>query len=465
MLNQLQNVGAIPSKYKEVDFSKCVYVTECSDEIPEDATLVIDDCVWAATVRGEPVEMAQTIYSGDAAGNVGVFSRRSLRFSKKVLDGNTLRTIQEKVFKIKEEQSMDNMFSAEALQAALQGGAGAQAAPAATFNDAAATAAASTPVGKGTILGFITKTNSTVKASLKDPTKIGPDGKAMKGVTDPAQIVFKNAGPGQIIGAIIEMPAANGGKAVKIFDKDEAQIAIAKKFGGVVSESEAILGRGIASQITLKSSAVKGANAPTDGIRASFVLKSRLSRSTVLTEGNYLPMKVFETGSINQNCENNVKKLFSGKRTTDELAPEYQDVMKDGQVSVPKLTALGAFTIPCYNNRKVTMTKPMLPVVETYVKKSGATGYRFKMISDLNTILTRPEYKKIVDATEMNLSELAMVLTSKFSKRKNVVNNFDVDEFLQAVKAGHVLNGKKEADCSLGVMNFDELMRGIEDVI
>ena len=462
MLNQLQNVGAVPRKYKEVDFSKCISVTECSDVISEEATLVVDNCAWAATVRGEPIEQSQTIYSGDAAGNVGVFSRRKLTFSVQVLDGNALRTIREKQFKLKEELNMDN-FNLDPLQLkAALAGAGA---PAATFSDAAATASTAAPAGKGTLIAFITKTNSTVKASLKDPTKIGPDGKAMKGQTDPAQIVFKNAAPGQIIGAIIKTPAANGGQVVKVFDKDEAQIAIAKKFGGVVSESEDILGRGIASQITLKMAAATSKNAPTGGVRTSFVLKSRISRSTVLTEGNYLPMKMFEVGTINANCQNNVMKLFANRRSTDELAPEYQEAVAGGNVNVQKLTQLNAFAIPCYNNRKVTMSKPMLPVVETYTKKSGATGYRFKMISDLNTILTRSDYKKIVDATDMTLSELAMTLTSKFSKRKNVVNDFDVDAFLDAVKTGRVLNGKKAEDGSLGVINFDDVMRGIEDVI
>lgn len=462
MLNQLQEVGAVPSKYQLVDFSECVNVTEYSDEIPEGVTLVIDNCTWAATVRGEPVEIAQTIYSGDAEGNVGVFSRKSLRFSKKVLDGSVLKTISEKLFKFKEDKNMDmSNLNPEVLQAALQGS------PANSFNDAAATTAkaADAPVGKGTLISFITKTDSTVKAALKDPTKTGADGKAIKGVYDPAQIVFKNTAPGQIIGAIVKMPTANGGSAIKVFDKDETQLVMAVKLGGVISESEDILGRGVASMITLKAVAAKGQGATTDSVRTSFALKSRMSRSTVLTEKNYLPMKIFETGSINNNAENNVKRLFANKRTVEELAPEYQEVMKDGKVNVAKLTALGAFNIPCYNNRKANMAKPVLPVVEPYQKKSGATGYRFKMITDLNTILTRPEYQKIVDATEMNLSELVMILSSKFSKRKDVTVEFDVDAFLDAVKAGRVLNGKKTEEGALGTIDFDSVMRGIEEVV
>lgn len=454
-------MGAIPTKYKEVDFSTCRFVTECSEEIPEDVAIVIDRCTWAATARGIPTEKAPTVYSGDAEGNVGVFSQRSLRFSKKVLDGNALRTVQEKVFKLKEETQMDfSNLNADALQQQLSG-----MSPAATFNDAATAAKPAATAGKGTLICFITKTNSTIKAALKDPTKVGPDGKAMKGVHDPAQIVFKNAAPGQIIGAIVEIPTSSGGRVVKVLDKDEAQMVMAKRCGGVLTESEAVMGRSAASQITLKSVAAKGQNAPAGGVRTSFALKSRLLRSTVLTEGNYLPMKVFKTCSLKDGVQNNVMKLFSGKRSTDELAPEYQDAVAGGVVNMAKLTNLNAFNIPCYNNRKEQVKNPVLPVVEEYVKKSGATGFRFKTEANLNDIMNSAEYKKIVDATQMPLSELVTQLTSKFSKRKNVVVDFDVEEFLENVKAGRVLNGKKDADGNMGVVDFDAVMRGIEDVI
>lgn len=463
MLNQLQRMGAIPTKYKEVDFSTCRIVTECGEEIPDNVAIVIDGCTWAATARGIPTETAPTVYSGDAEGNVGVFTQRTLRFSKKVLDGNTLRTVHERFFKIKEEMNMNMNFNVDPtkLQEQLSS---AQIIPAATFNDAAPTASVSKSAGKGTLISFITKTNSTVKAALKDPTAVGPDGKQIKGTHDPAQIVFKNAAPGQIVGGIVKMNLADGGQVVKVLDKDETQVLMARKFNGVLSEDESILGRGNASMITLKCTAAKGQNAPANGIRTSFALKSRLGRSTVLTEGNYLPLRVFKTGSISEQLQANVMKLFAGKRSIEELAPDYQDAVAGGVVNQAKLTALNAFKIPCYNNKKVTMDKPVLPVVEKYVAKSGADAYRFKYESDLTAILQSKAYTPIVNATGLGIQDLATQLTTKFTKRKNVITEFDVDEFLAAVQEGRVLNGKKDANGMAGTVDFDQVMLGLEGI-
>lgn len=425
-LDTLKEIGCISTDYVQVDYhgtqvSSYSEVLSWSDKKKSrfDGVVICDNCLWAATLKKLPIVKARMVYTSDGTSLCCWDSIKRTLFIKKLVDNKLVTTAQLIMPKYVKEDNVMAMDLSSLENMDIDGlGVDAQVAPQATVGEgetkeseasrrnrtfiekingqgieiADNLAAVNTNVKLGRSLGFITKTDKSIRMGLVRVLKLNAQGKPIlneEGEKNPEikqqyerfisnvegakkpnskylvheyEFKARQAKPGKIVGMIIAIPAqtasidyteliAGAGTVdrtksenehvVKILPMEQAYEYLVNAFDGRIKEDESLLGNR-AAWLEVRAVVVNdkkaGASVSDESIRYSLKLSKKMdTRKTLLTTGNYIPAALYEALSQNQiksqedsdALNYNIAQALSSGDKLQKLTAEAQKVVTD----------------------------------------------------------------------------------------------------------------------------------------
>lgn len=330
----------------------------------------------------------------------------------------------------------------------------------------------------GAVLCFITGTDHVVKMS-KSTKLVSVNGKSVLKSNAPDDIAakfrkgekvakqyletettigFRDSKPGKAKAAVIATPAdtavpltsvgseirldANakaGDMKIMMMDMDAAAAWISFNFDGTIKESEAVLGAKRDSlNVIHKISQKKNKDGSTTDCVVTNLKPSK--RKNLLIDGNYVPMKVYDTISLQDPTAENKAALNLNleailARSADEMCEEVRTKYKvdeNGTVVSSAWVDNGeAIQVARFDNPDVFISDVRLPRREKVAKKSGdGFTYKFKCFEledEQNGPLADATFAEIVKSTgftnEEFRAEVARVTRRKSSGGSQRANN------------------------------------------
>jgi hypothetical protein len=305
---------------------------------------------------------------------------------------------------------------------------------------------------------------------------------------------FKEAKPGKIVAMIIKIPASTADinyanflnsevalsstssteTVVRILPIEQAYDYLITAFDGKIKEDEALLGaraawlqiKGVIAKPTGKNAAVEG-----DNVRLSLILAAKSeTRKTLLTEGNYIPMKVYKALSQNdiksaedaEKLNNNVKQLFKDSDKAANLTEAAKSIFDADNLTVKYFAQANSErqTIEAPDrfdgNGKVANVK--IALRDSKVSKtSGKNTYPYIYEDDFSAIVkSNRSVAAIMEAANVTAEDLAAEFkklsktTSRTSGSKNITS-LDIDTLKKSVKAKGAKSTKDLAALLAGI--------------
>lgn len=334
----------------------------------------------------------------------------------------------------------------------------------------------------GRLITFVTKTDPVVKVSIKNTLRLDPQGAVIPKPDTPAEklaefkekgklaksycetektLQFTQAKPSKAIIAVIKTPTAtdldllnyesdagadfknDGSFETHIISMETALSYIAYNYGGRIKEDDTVLGRKacwlrekFTPYVPKPGTEKKGV----EGVRASLYVEkeSQGIRKSLLTDGNFVPLKVYATIAqqdlsaadaevLNLNIEAALK-----NKDYNELAASSKDLVKPSADGKGYTSAWfndhKPINISRYDNSNESVTDVRIPVRE---KKEGQSkdgkptlSYQYKYFGfeDRNNgPLANPVYAEVVKAIGVPEEEFIAKVTelSKASTRRS----------------------------------------------
>lgn len=559
-LNDIIKVGALQNTLKEISLNNYPHpvVTMSEFEAMDDEAkntfngiVTIDDSKWFATVKGLKPTLAKKLYSGNGGLKIGIWNRESKKFLlAEIIDGktSTIKRItapnpKNKAYQEKEKNDMaDTKISREDLDLMdkfgteeldkIQNDSTTPTTPAPAGegkaekeetaaskkrkeNDAKIdqirakysgqsladrTRVVSKNFAEGKLMGFITKTDATVKVTKAQTDKLVAGEKVLRAdATDDVKKKFengekvasknyekrytpklRNANPGAIIGAVIATPEAgrfdlndlSDDKKVFSFDEtktdlkysfhplEQLYLVLSAWYDGKIKEDDTILGKK-ASIINVEYVMVKPKKDAT-GEEAEPKMRPKLShnkdlRKSLLYPGNFFPIKIYETIDYQNLSEEdaaslnyNFAAMLKGDKGTTTLAefnevdPEFIKMTADGvtsKVFAPGASASGEFgTVPAYYDKDEILSEVKIAKRIKKVSEKGTVTYPFvyHKFQDEKGPLSVPAYKKVFDNLHIDESELSQAVSNASKSRSRVSGKkLTTTDFLQAALKGN----------------------------
>lgn len=518
-LEELQSAGALPTTLGDVSFDRSVPISvvlkmSATERSLFDGVIVADDCEWAATARKLPIERATSVYSGSHDGKLGQY-RKDTRtyYYKEYVDGSLVTT---NLFQL-EEKRMDNNVTFDPAAFAQEMQQGAAVTPATSFGENAGEKTrvdrvaqynqqvqdARKKIGSGKLanrtdivannqkygrlVAFITKTDSVTKPEVVKT-------KDKSGAVISRDIVFKNASPGTVKGAILQIPAgsdvsltklgadqdlltdeANKSTKIQFLSVDAAHTKITTLFDKKIRESEAVMGDK-ATIIFADTQLITNKEGEQE-LKTSLKLEDKQKRSTLLTEGNYFPIAAYKTiNTVDMSAEDkacadlNIKAIISprdpSKGTTyEQLSDASKQNVKLAGDTVTSTWFDNGMPISAkrYDNKEEDVAVVAVP--RRVIKKSkdgDKIQYKFEYFTPEETVAS-PKYRGIVEATGLSTETFLAKLkpfTTRKSSGKNQRDTISADDYLLNLRKGALrVNGKQVSfESIISEINADSMI-------
>ena len=539
-LHDLIQVGALKSALKPVSLDsypgQIVSHSEFNsmgdaEKLSFKGLVVIDGAQWYATVRGADPTLAKKVYSGDGGLRVGVWNREKKKyFLAEVIDG-TLNVIErltvpentdnraeaqpeksEKENKtMADSKAVDllDSFGEEALKNIKENAKPAEE-PTVAVGDAKEKSKAqenkekrekeineiktkvseqgladrTSVVSKnqkyGRLMGFVTKTNDTVKVSKRQVAKM-QQGKPVLSSDAPQDVkadhdagkkvpakwyekkvsaCLRNTNPGAIIGVVIATPVggrfdlndlSNPNKRFEFDEtqmdlkytyhpKEEAYVVLGAWYDGKILEDDTVIGSKATTIQLVNSVAAASANDASGKpkVRPKLV-QNRDARKSLLIPGNYFPAKVYETiayqnlsaedaAALNYNFEAMLKNDENGKVAEELNAGSNLNIVRTATGVTSDVFAQGKSAgpatmgeIPTYYDKTANLKEVKIArrAKKESKGKSGVFTYPFiyhKLDDRENGPLAVPEFKKVFDNFHIDEDKFISVVDKSTKK-------------------------------------------------
>lgn len=542
-LDDLKKVGALKSSWREVSVTNLTTVSFSDfkamtneERVKFSGIVTVDDYSWVATTQGLRPSAVNKIASGNGL-LVGVYDRQKKEFflkryvDRKLASIDNVKTnldIQHKEVEHMEKETMDvlSAFGEDALsdlkveaQAKEEHGVDPQMVDpkAEEINQIKAKVSGQQLVDRrlvvsknqkhGRLIGFVTKTNATIKLTKRQTVKkvsgkevLDPsapsdikakwdqgDKVANKWLLKRADIAFRHANPGAIVGVVIATPAdgeinlntiqdadrkINVGEDVtlkyRFFPIEEAYVIIAAWYNGNIREYEPLLGEK-ASYITQKyipviSKNEEGAHTPTFRVRLQ---QNSAVRSSLLCPENYFPLKTFVTIDYQNLTEEdarilnyNIEAMLKNDQG-NELLGQFNEsdperVVKTADGVTSKLFYKGASAgpdtcgdiVPFYDKKGAPLREIAIAARDKKESKNkpGVFTYPFsyRAFDEEGGSLENPVHKQVFDAFQIPLDEFKDSVSKATSAKRTSKKNkptISTDDYLKALSIGGMVQG------------------------
>lgn len=353
-------------------------------------------------------------------------------------------------------------------------------------------------VKHGRLLCFITKTDPSLRLSVTKVPILDSDGKYVPTPGTPADVldkfskgekklplkyaqtksalVFKHVKPtGKPVGAVIKTPvgsevsftkldsrevihadAKNNDMHVRFLDSDSLHPYIAANYSERIKEDDTILGARstwIALKTSWKEEHDEKTGINTTTVSATLVPEKKEGRKSLLVDGNFVPLKTYQTISQQDLTETN--------KTTLNLLVEaalrkkgYEDLDDDSKKKVTP-TDDGAYTSTWFNNGESIdvnkydgsgkLTNVQLPVMEKKRTKKGdgwSYTYQYNDMDSEAGPLALPQYLDIIKLTGKSPEEFKEAVKDFGQRHRSATASakpaLTADEYLQAIRSKSV---------------------------
>lgn len=357
----------------------------------------------------------------------------------------------------------------------------------------------------GRLIAFVTKTDKGIKVSKVKVPKVDANGvkivrtdlsqdqlqkieaaKKDPNIKVPASyyekdtaLVFKESKPSAPIAAIVATPAGgmvdynslfgNSDEVLKVTDDTTLQVqvmgmelfynAIAGLYGGRIKESEDVMGpraTWLQEKFTQSKKTGDDTGRKTFSIRPSIQLADRKARATVLTTGNYIPMRKFVTMSQAQikseedaaKLQLNIEAAFKKSGSYDQLRDQDKKLIgTNGTTSeyfkVGNVTPIKGVTK--FDEKGVEVADIQIPVRTKKPTKdnTGFTyGYEYEQLTDGGELYkkdrTVDNILKVAGLSVEEFSDQVAKSTKRSSSRGSSKVAISVDEFMAAQKVSSI---------------------------
>lgn len=345
----------------------------------------------------------------------------------------------------------------------------------------------------GRLICFITKTDPSLRLGIKSIPKLDAEGKFIpKGETPAATLkkfaegeklplkyaetalglVFKHTKPtGKPVGAVIATPAgseidftklngtgkietdsSNKDMLIRFLDADSIHPYIACNYESRIMEHDGVLGARatwLNLRINQKKAKDKATDQKTSEISASLVPESKDGRTSLLTDGNFVPLKVYKT--LAQQDLDAAGKATCNLLIESALKSKGYGVLDDTTKALVHQGEDGSYTSEWFDNNKAinvekydksgSLTNVVLPVMEKVPKKSGSGfvyRYQYFDIDDAeHGPMSLPLYQQIIALTGKSPEEFKEAVRG-FGQRKrsgsgSANTGLTADEYLRAI--------------------------------
>ena len=535
-LHDLIQVGALKSALKPVSLDsypgQIVSHSEFNsmgdaEKLSFKGLVVIGGAQWYATVRGADPTLAKKVYSGDGGLRVGVWNREKKKyFLAEVIDG-TLNVIERltvpentdnRAEAQPEKSEKENKTMADSKAVDLLDSLGEEALknikenakPTVAVGDAKEKSKAqenkekrekeineiktkvseqgladrTSVVSKnqkyGRLMGFVTKTNDTVKVSKRQVAKM-QQGKPVLSSDAPQDVkaehdagkkvpakwyekkvsaCLRNTNPGAIIGVVIATPVggrfdlndlSNPNKRFEFDEtqmdlkytyhpKEEAYVVLGAWYDGKILEDDTVIGSKATTIQLVNSVAAASANDASGKpkVRPKLV-QNRDARKSLLIPGNYFPAKVYETiayqnlsaedaAALNYNFEAMLKNDENGKVAEELNAGSNLNIVRTATGVTSDVFAQGKSAgpatmgeIPTYYDKTANLKEVKIArrAKKESKGKSGVFTYPFiyhKLDDRENGPLAVPEFKKVFDNFHIDEDKFISVVDKSTKK-------------------------------------------------
>lgn len=348
----------------------------------------------------------------------------------------------------------------------------------------------------GRVIGFVVKTDKGIKVSKTKVKKVDAQGNPMirsdldakllanyeAKKNDPtyrvpasycekeSAIVFKEARPSAPVAVIVATPKGGNVDYTRLYSNEDLHADqdttleikimsmelfynfLAGLYDGRIRESEEVLGAR-ATWLMTKYSLAKKKNAngidETVGARASIALENRKDRATVITTGNYIPLRKYVTMSQSQikseedaqALQLNIEAAFKNGGYDELRDADKKIIGADGKTSdyfkVGGTKAISGVTK--FDEKGVEVSEIRIPVRDKKPTKDGKSvtyGYKYDVLGDADSTLYNGD--KSVDnilkvagfSTQEFLTEVAKV-TKRTSSSAKAKIGLTAQEFLK----------------------------------
>lgn len=556
ILNDLKSSGCLPSSYQDVSFARGsisisdVLSTPIGGLTEKKLAVVVDDCSWAATVKKMPVNLASTVYSCNAAGEIGCWKSKDHTFYRMQLKENKLLTkkIHDVTINFMGDQQEEYRMNIEDLSTdvtaelmnELNAFSGEDALTAMNSTDATTTEtkavdekvnAIRSKVGEaavrinediilnnrrfGRALFFITKTDPAIKVSVRKVPLLDAQGRkipqptageaALKKFKETGVIKaslvetektleFKQSKPPKAVAMVISTPAGSDISLTKIGTKDEISVDskettmknhvismeaaysyIAFNYGGQIKESDTILGaKATWLRQTMRPGKRKSSQTGEEGlgVLSSLVVEKKDNRTLLYTDGNYFPLKTFQT-IAQQDLSNedatvlnlNIEAAMKNHTLADlsEVSKDAIHMTADGTGYESSWFNSGApIVVKAYDDKDRDVTNVRIPCREKVKVKNKENTYSYKFVYDTlddmeHGPLSNQAYRDLVKLTGMSDTEFIEIVkpfgkANRTSQGKK--DQLTIEDYLKAKMSKKVL-----AD---GTRTFFDLQKEME---
>lgn len=561
-LSDYIKLGALQENLKEISLAdytkKVISVSEfrlMDDEAKNNfvGIVTVDEPQWYATKRGAKSSLAKRIYSGDAGNLIGTYDKEKKHFLlAEVIDGkrniiekvSAPQPVNNKIIKEKEKTIMAEMtLGGTPLDLGKMSGLGEEAlngivgdatkpmeeAVTADESGKKPSAAAlkreendakidkikakvsgqsladrksiiSKNVSMGKLMGFVTKTDDTIKVSkaqvfktqngkkiLKDDADQEIKDKHSKGEQVPAKyfvkrssVKLRDANPGAIVGAVIATPEAgridlndlSDENKKFVFDDsksdlkysfhtlEELYVILAAWYGGKIFEDDTVLGDRaslIEMDYVMYTPKSKDGTAQEPRFRTKLKHKKEI-RKSLLTPGNFFPIKIYETinyqnlseedaKSLNYNFEAMLKKDDKNVLLNEFNAVDSEFIKKSADGVTSKVFAPGKSAdgsdfckVPAYYNKEENLTELKIAKRIKKVSDKGVVTYPFvyhKLDDVEHGPLSVPAYKEVFDNFHMDANVLINAIgKATTTNRSKAGKKLSTNDYLKAALKG-----------------------------
>lgn len=327
----------------------------------------------------------------------------------------------------------------------------------------------------GRLIAFVTKTDPAIKLSVTKVKKLDTNGKEiplpstradrlalhkegkklnLSEVETYLDFKFAQSKPGTPVAVVIKTPTVSevdladaksnseasykhdGTFETKLISWETAMSYIALNYGGEIMEDDTVLGSK-ACHLQQKFSPATKTNK--DKVTEVVGLKSTMRvspvdkeiRSSLLTDGNFIPMKLHKTiaqqdlsASDAAILNNNVNAAMKNK-TIDDLGDSARGLIAfDGTDYTSKWFNEGLpINVNRYDDKNAPVTDVRIPVRDKKVNAEDPSKITYKYVfvdgDDVDAgIMSNPVYKRVVDATGMSFEEFYRT-AFEFTKRQS----------------------------------------------
>lgn len=284
-----------------------------------------------------------------------------------------------------------------------------------------------------------TKERQAVEDNKKDPEKKIPKSAYEKWT----HVVFKEMAPSKPIAVVIATPVG-GDKSItsiyneavvkpdsektdlvyKLVDIDTGKAYVLALYNGIIKESENVMGD-LAEYLTIDKKVAQPkkneVGASSKGVRLNFALanKADAKRKTLLTDGNYIPLRRYVTMSqaAAAKAKNpaeamaslalNVEAAFKKEEAYNALCDDDKKIITDGGKKSKYFTTdkdlITISGVPTFTDKQANVTNIQLPVREKKANKSDPNkfsyGFKYVEFEDFKDDAKIQEILKLVQMT------------------------------------------------------------------